>query len=242
MNVLGIIPARYHSTRLEGKPLALINNKPMIQIVYENAQNAKIINKVIVATDDERIANVVKSFGGSVMLTSKECKSGTERVAEAAKNLNADYVVNIQGDTPLISGEIIDAIVSEGVTTGALVSTGCYKIKNLADFYSKNVVKVVRDINNNALFFSRAPIPYCENFQDIIAYKHLGIYLFKKDFLLKYIQLQDTVVSTIESLEQMKILEHGYDIKVKEVYPPCELKSVNTVEDLEMVRSIIIKR
>ena len=239
MNVLGVIPARYSSTRLPGKPLKDICGKPMIQHVYERTCESELLDRVIVATDDDRIVNAVNEFGGEAVLTLSDHKSGSDRIAEVAENIDCNIVVNIQGDEPLIQAGIIDEITRELVNNESLpMSTGCYRISE-ADYYNPNVVKVVRDKNGNALYFSRSLIPYPREAADHKVYEHIGVYAFRKEFLMKYITFESTPLFESESLEQLKVLENGYRIRVVETRFDYNALSVDTEEDLERVIRII---
>jgi 3-deoxy-manno-octulosonate cytidylyltransferase (CMP-KDO synthetase) len=240
MKVLGIIPARYNSTRLPGKPLKDICGKPMIQHVYERTSRANLIDRVIIATDDIRIVDAVHGFGGEAMLTSVKHNSGSDRIAEIAKDIDCDIVVNIQGDEPLIMPEIIDEITNVLVKDSNLVmSTGSYQIHGEEFFNNPNVVKVVCDENNDALFFSRSLIPYPRNEEFLKVYEHIGVYVYRKDFLLKYISFEDTPLSKTESLEQLKVMEKGFKIRVVKTKYNYNALSVDTQEDLDMVIKIM---
>lgn len=243
MKTIGIIPARYGSTRLEGKPLKDICGKPMIQHVYEQACKAKLIDKVIVATDDERIYKAVEGFGGEAAMTSKDHQTGSDRVSEVARNTDCDIVVNIQGDEPLILPEIIDEIVSALLEDkNAVMATGAYRIAKESMFHDPNTVKVVTDRQGNALYFSRSLIPYPRKSEYLEVYEHIGIYAYRKEFLLTYVDLENTPLAQTESLEQLKVLEHGYKIKVVKTRYDYNALSVDTQEDLEEVRRIMQTR
>ena len=240
MNILGIIPARFGSSRLPGKPLKDICGKPMIQHVFERAAQAKTINRLIVATDDQRIVDVVTSFGGEAFLTSKDHKTGSDRIAEVAKNIDCDFVVNIQGDEPLISPEIIDEFVEEQLKNPNIgMITGCYQILDERLYENPNVVKVVTDKDGYALMFSRSLIPYPRNREQFAVYEHIGIYVYSKAFLLLYKDLPETPLSYTESLEQLKAMENGYRIKVVTTKHPYNALSVDTIEDLHEVERIM---
>jgi len=253
--VLAVIPARYHSSRFPGKPLADIMGKPMIQWVYERASQCEEIDELIVATDDERIYQAVSSFGGKVMMTDRNHKSGTDRVREVAeKRDDMEIVANIQGDEPLISKEAItEAISALEEEKEAVVATLKRRIKRPEDIFNPNIVKVVTDDSGYALYFSRAPIPHPKRAplgkerEWLLAhteflrnyFRHIGLYVFRREFLLIYSTLKQTPLELIEGLEQLRILEYGYRIKVALTsYPSYE---VNTKEDLEQVREIIRK-
>ncbi len=240
MQVIGIIPARYSSQRLPAKPLADICGKPMIQWVYEQAKKSQLLNEVIVATDNQKILDVVKNFGGKVVMT-PECESGSDRVALVARTFpTAQVVVNIQGDEPLISPQLIDECVDALIKDGnAVVATAVKKIESENEIKNPNVVKVVLDKNNYALYFSRAEIPFVRDTKSIstMFYKHYGIYIYRANFLQHYTIMQPTMLEQTEKLEQLRILENGFRIKC--VITEAESFSVDTQEDLEHVRTIM---
>jgi len=237
MRVIGVIPARYHSTRLEGKPLKDINGKPMVQWVYEGVIKSKILDDVIVATDDERIIDAVKSFNGKAVMTSKEHASGTDRVAEVAESIDADIIVNIQGDEPFVNPGMIDEVAKPLIDDPEIMmGTLMHPIKSEADYDNPNVVKVVCDKSGFALYFSRSLIPYPRHREGFMAYEHIGIYSYRKDFLVMLRNLEQTYLEKIESLEQLRVLENGYKIKVVETKQEYIPLSVDTAEDLEKAR------
>jgi len=239
MKTIGVIPARYASTRLPGKPLLDIGGKPMIQHVYERSRKASRIDDVIVATDDHRIIEAVEGFGGRAVMTSRDHRNGTSRAAEVVANMDVELVVNIQGDEPLIMPEMIDELVEVMRADAELTSaTLCYEISE-AHFLDPNVVKVVRDKNDLALYFSRSLIPYGRDMTHQRVYEHIGVYAYSRAFLLEFIALEDTPLSVTESLEQLKILEHGYRMKVTETRYRYEALSIDTPDDLERARTII---
>ncbi len=239
MKSIGIIPARYASTRLPGKPLKDICGKPMIQHVYERAQKAKLLDEIIVATDDKRIIDAVKGFGGKAVLTSINHPNGSSRAAEVVADLDCELIINIQGDEPLIKPEMIDELAEVIAAEKNLDSaTLCYQIPE-ENFADENVVKVVRDRNDFALYFSRSIIPYPRNAEYQKVFEHIGIYAYRKSFLLKYNKLEKTPLSETESLEQLKVLEHGFKMKVPETRFKYEALSIDTLEDLEKARKII---
>ena len=242
--VVAIIPARYHSKRFEGKPLALIKGKPMIQHVYERAMAAPILSRVAVATDDERIAECVRSFGGEAVMTSSEHASGTDRLAEAASIMDVpeqDVVVNIQGDQPLFPMEIVEQVASPLLNDPALpMSTLIYKIVRDEEINDPNHVKTVFDRNGMALYFSRASIPYQrdpDNPPPPTYYKHLGFYAYRKGFLLTFVSLPEGEWERFEKLEQLRALEYGYRIKV--VLTEYDSVEVDTQEDLQRVEQMM---
>lgn len=239
---IGIIPARYGSSRLPAKALATIAGKPMIQLVYESAAAARRLDRVIVATDDPRIADAVTGFGGSAMLTSPDHQSGSDRIAEAASGIDCAIVVNVQGDEPLVRGETIDALVDALVEApSCAAATVATPLKGAHEADDPNVVKVVRDLRGNALYFSRARIPYvrdagCGEGRRL---KHIGLYAYRKEFLLRFTRWPQTELERAEKLEQLRILEHGSSIRVLET--PYDSIGVDTPEDLERVRKMLEK-
>jgi len=243
MRIIGVIPSRYGSTRLPGKPLKDICGKSMVQRVYEAVQEASLVDEVIVATDDNSILEEVGRFGGKAVMTSPEHPNGTSRIAEAVSDMDADLVVNIQGDEPFIRGVMIDELVQVMVSDPEIsMATLCYEIRNEADFSNQNVVKVVSDLSGYALYFSRSMIPFPRRSQGLKVYEHLGIYGYRKDFLERYITLEDTPLARTESLEQLKVLEHGYRIFVVESKHDYQALSIDTPEDLEEARRILKER
>jgi 3-deoxy-manno-octulosonate cytidylyltransferase (CMP-KDO synthetase) len=245
MKITAIIPARFASTRFEGKALADIMGKPMVQRVYERTAKAALVSEVIVATDDERIAACVRAFGGNVAMTDKGHETGTDRLAEVAARLDSEIIVNVQGDEPLIEPAMIDEAIEPLASDPAvLMGTLKSRIKNLHDFLSPNVVKVVTDWEGFALYFSRSPLP---NFRDkwndlkdekfssgrLLCYKHVGLYVYRRGFLLQYAQMSPTYLELAEKLEQLRVLENGYRIKVVET--EYESIGVDTPADLEKV-------
>ncbi|PKL29091.1 MAG: 3-deoxy-manno-octulosonate cytidylyltransferase [Spirochaetae bacterium HGW-Spirochaetae-2] len=241
MATIGIIPARYGSSRLPGKPLKMICGKPMIQHVYEQAMQAATLDRVVVATDDQRIVAAVEAFGGEAFLTSVDHKTGSDRIAQVAAHMDCDIVVNIQGDEPLITPAIIDEFVAAMLADPSLVMvTGCHEIHDEQALQNPNVVKVVSNLHGFALLFSRSLIPYPRYTQRFAAYEHIGIYVYTKDFLMTYITLEETPLAATESLEQMRVLEHGYAIKIVKTRFPYNALSVDTQEDLEQVERIML--
>lgn len=254
MKRVGIIPARWQATRLPGKPLAAIAGKPMIQHVYERASRASGLARVLVATDDERIMAAVHAFGGEAMLTSAEHRSGTDRLAEAAERLEADVVVNIQGDEPLIEPTAIDALVAPfDAEPGLAMTTLAAPIMRAADVADPGVVKVVVDRRGYALYFSRCPIPYLRD-EDTTRFtgagmrdgertpwlKHIGLYAYRADFLQRFARLEPAPLEQAEALEQLRALENGERIFV--VLTEHDAISVDTPEDLARVRAMMEPR
>lgn len=237
MRVLGVIPARYESTRLPGKPLADINGKPMVQWVYESAARSSILDLLIVATDDERVMKAVSSFGGRAELTSKEHSTGTDRVAEVAGKIDAEVVVNIQGDEPFVHPGMIEEIVIPLLNDQSIpMCTIKREIKKEDELTDPNVVKVVTDLSGFALYFSRSLIPYPRHRDMLHAYEHIGLYAYRRDFLMKLSSLKPTPLEKTESLEQLRALENGYKIKVVLTKHEYVALSVDTPEDLERAR------
>jgi 3-deoxy-manno-octulosonate cytidylyltransferase (CMP-KDO synthetase) len=238
MKIIGIIPARYDSTRFPGKPLADINGKPMIRHVWESACKSKLLDRVIIAADDKRIYDSVISFGGEAVMTSKRHQSGTDRIAEAAKNIKCDLVVNIQGDEPFISYKNIDKAVRLLLDDIKLnVSTLAVKIEDKTEIKDPNNVKVVIDKNGNALYFSRSPIPYNRNNKKVNYFKHIGLYVYRKSFLMKFVKMKQTLLEKAESLEQLRILENKEKIRV--VITKIDSISVDTPADLYKILNLI---
>ena len=237
MKIIGIIPARYASTRFPGKPLADILGKPMIQHVYERAKKAESLCEVLVATDDARIYDCVKSFGGHAVMTASELPNGTARCEQAVRlwGGNADAVINIQGDEPLLDPVMIDE-AAELLREDECV-TLCRELSE--DFTNPNAVKVVISQDGHALYFSRSVIPYKRNKSDLPFYQHIGIYGYSIDFLKKYVSLPASPLSEAESLEQLKILEHGLKIRVKVTSSGHESIGVDTPEDLRRVSEVM---
>jgi 3-deoxy-manno-octulosonate cytidylyltransferase (CMP-KDO synthetase) len=243
--IVGVIPARYKSTRLPGKPLLDIAGKPMIQHTYEHARKAALLDRVIVATDDERIVAAVKQFGGEVVLTRDNVKTGTDRIALATKPMECDIVVNIQGDEPLIHPEMIDAAIQPLISDESIqVSTLVRRIETVWEFVDIGIPKVVFDKNNFALYFTRAIIPFMRDEQNVEQwlkkfsyYKHIGLYVYRKDFLMSFTEMEESSLEKTEKLEQLRILENGY--KIKCVVTEHDSISVDTKEDLERVREML---
>jgi 3-deoxy-D-manno-octulosonate cytidylyltransferase len=227
---IGVIPARYGSTRLPGKPLIEIAGKPMIQHVYDRASSAKLLDDLIVATDDERILDAVQSVGGTAMMTDPDHPTGTDRVAEVAEKVNADFTLNIQGDEPLIDPDVIDAIVNALRNNTPKVATPISTIENKSILNDKNTVKVVTDKQGKALYFSRSKIPSHGNIGNV--YKHIGLYGFETNLLLDYVDM-DSKLESAEDLEQLRLLENGYDIQT--VKTDYDSKEVNVQSDINVV-------
>ncbi|MCS7309465.1 MAG: 3-deoxy-manno-octulosonate cytidylyltransferase [Armatimonadetes bacterium] len=241
MDVIGMIPARLAAVRLPNKPLLDIAGKPMIWWVWHHAKQAQTLREVMVVTPDEEIAEVVRAFGGVAVMTSPRHRSGTERLAEAAQALSADIIVNIQGDEPLMPPGHIDAVVRPLLEdpTLSMSSLMCPATDEEKD--KPSVVKVVVDRQGNALYFSRSRIPYPrEPSAPTVTYKHLGIYAYRRDFLLQYAAMEPTPLEQMEMLEQLRVLENGYRIRMVRVEQTSI--GVDTEEDLERVRAILSQR
>lgn len=234
-----IIPARYGSSRLEGKPLLVAGGKTVIQWVWEKAAKCKDIHRVIIATDDERIFNVCKSFGAEVEMTSSNHKSGSDRIAEVAKrHEEISYIINLQGDEPLIQESNIE-LVRKGIVedNSADISTLVREIKNKAEVDNPNLVKCVFDVNNYAMYFSRSKIPYERNEGKSKFYGHLGIYGYKKEALFKMTSLEQSSYEQAESLEQLRALQNGMKIKIAVVdNVPV---GIDTIEDFNNFKSMV---
>lgn len=225
-----IIPARYASQRLPGKPLLLLHGRPIIRWVYERAMASKLKDRVIIATDDERIKEVASSFGAEVVMTSTGCRSGTERVYEAAKDIKADIIVNLQGDEPFIEPELIDMLIKAISQEGLAMATICTPIRDESDYNDPATVKVVLDRAGFALYFSRSPIPFLRGEKRPPLYKHIGIYAFSMEFLRQYPLLEKGVLEEAESLEQLRVIENGYRIRV--LVADSDGVGIDTEEDL----------
>jgi 3-deoxy-manno-octulosonate cytidylyltransferase (CMP-KDO synthetase) len=253
MKTVAIIPARYGSTRFEGKPLADILGKPMIQRVYEGVCQSKLIDEVIVATDDQRIIEVVQRFGGKGVMTSPKCFTGTDRVAEVAQKIRSEIIVNVQGDEPLIRGSIIDKAIRPLLTDETLsMSTLMTRIEDVKDWLNPHIVKVVVNQKGFALYFSRSPIPFPRDLQinrlewnpfgtkrplPKRIFKHIGVYVFRRKYLLHFTRMKPTPLEKLEKLEQLRALENGHLIKVIAVdYEPI---CIDTPEDLNKVKAFL---
>lgn len=241
MDVIGVIPARYGSTRLEGKVLADIHGKPMVQRVYERALRAKRVSRVLVATDDNRVVEAVRRFGGNAVITSRSHGCGSDRVAEAVSEMNVRFIVNIQCDEPMLDPNMVDEVV--GLlerSPQAGIATLMRRIQREKDFTNPGYVKVVIDRQGMALYFSRSLIPYPKNRPpEFCVYDHVGIYCFTKGALARFWALGPSNLESIEGLEQLRALEHGIPVVVAETCSRAETACVDTPEDLELVRALL---
>jgi 3-deoxy-manno-octulosonate cytidylyltransferase (CMP-KDO synthetase) len=239
--VVAVIPSRFGSTRLPGKPLVALGGKPMVQHVYERTKRAQTVHKVLVATDDQRIVDAVKVFGGEARMTRSDHRTGTERIAEVAAHESGDIFVNVQGDEPLIDPVSIDTAVAALLEEpAAQIATVATPIRHAADIMDPNVVKAVLDFDENALYFSRAPVPWIRDTQQKIHvryWKHLGLYVFQRDALLEYPTLPQGELEKIEQLEQLRWLENGWRIRVAEV--ARDAVSVDVPEDISRVEKLL---
>lgn len=240
MRITGLIPARWGSSRFPGKPLVIINGKSMIRRVYEQAKKSKLITNVIVATDDKRIADEIINSGGEVIMTSSNHKTGTDRIFEAVKKLgnnSGELIVNIQGDEPFINPKSIDTAIKALIKDkDAVVSTPIKKITNQKEISDEGVVKVVIDKDDYALYFSRSVIPFNRTKKKINYYKHIGLYVYRKNFLSKFVKMKQSENEIAESLEQLRILDNGY--KIKTVLIKEESISIDTPADLKKIKKI----
>ncbi|TXT23446.1 MAG: 3-deoxy-manno-octulosonate cytidylyltransferase (CMP-KDO synthetase) [Rhodocyclaceae bacterium] len=255
---IGIIPARYGSTRLPAKALATLNGIPLIQHVYQQARKAAQLTDVVVATDDERIARVVEGFGGRAIMTDAHHRSGTDRVAEVARQRDEQVILNIQGDEPLIHPDQIDQVVKFLLDHRAVpMATVMTRLTRCDDAANPNVVKVVVDQDGYALYFSRSPIPFTGSrvkgqgsrdeqtpspftLHPSPSYKHIGLYGYQREFLLRFPHLAPTPLEQAEQLEQLRALEHGYQIRVLET--AHDTVGVDTADDLKRAEQALVQR
>lgn len=243
MAILGVIPARFASTRFPGKPLTVINGKTMIRRVYEQATKASKLGAVVVATDDKRIANEVISFGGKVVMTSEHHRSGTDRCAETLMKTPGDWdaVINIQGDEPYIQPEQIDLLASLFEHDDVMIGTLVKKLSDPSDLDNANTIKVVLDNKNNGIYFSRSPIPFVRGkekndwLKEQLFYKHIGIYGYRSNVLQQLTVLEPGKLEISESLEQLRWLENGFSIRT--AFTSLETISIDVPEDLEKLKA-----
>lgn len=245
MKTIAIIPSRLASTRLPRKVLADICGKPLVQHVWERVSRAKNIDAVIVATDSPEVVQVVAGWGGRALLTDPNCQSGTERIASLLDHLNADLILNVQGDEPLVDSDMLDALVARWKSSPCDLITPVYRITSVDDLVNPNVVKVARAQDGRALYFSRSPIPYVRDWpqekwlEHQAFWGHIGVYGYRKQVLAKYAELPISPLQAAESLEQLRFLEAGYTFQTVET--TYHSIAVDTQADLERVRRIICK-
>lgn len=247
LHVVGVIPSRYASQRLPAKPLVDLLGKPMVQRVYEQAKKAGLVQQVVVATDDQRVADVVRKFGGEVVMTSPDIKSGSDRVAAVAEKIHGDVFVNVQGDEPLIAPQMIDQAVQLLLDEPqAVVGTLAKKIETVDELSNPSVVKVVLTNDGYGMYFSRSTIPHVRDVPDAgkwlkhrAYYKHIGLYVFRRDFLLKYSKMAESSLEQSERLEQLRILENGYRIRVG--ITTYDSIPIDTQEDVQKVLLLLQK-
>jgi len=241
--IVVVIPSRFAATRLPGKPLVNLAGKPMVQRVYEQAKLAQTVHRVLVATDDQRIFDSVQAFGGEVRMTRSDHRTGTERIAEVAAHVPGDVFVNVQGDEPLIDPVAIDTAVAALLEDPpAQIATVATPIRHVPDIMDPNIVKTVLDFDSNALYFSRAPIPWVRDTQQRVHvkyWKHLGLYAFQREALLEYSTFPQGELEKIEQLEQLRWLENGWKIRVAEV--EHDAVSVDVPEDIARVEKLLQK-
>jgi 3-deoxy-manno-octulosonate cytidylyltransferase (CMP-KDO synthetase) len=245
MKVVGIIPSRYGSTRLHAKPLVDLEGKTMVQRVYEQAKRAKLLNDVIIATDHATIATAAEKFGGKVAMTSPDLQSGSDRIAAVAKNLlDTAIIVNIQGDEPLIEPEMIDQAIAPMLQSASMiVNTVIKKIGSAEELHNPAVVKAILNEHGEAIYFSRSPIPYMRGedpsrwHEHHTYYKHFGIYVYRRDFLLKFTTWSEGPLERAEKLEQLRIIEHGF--KINATITEYDSIPIDTAEDVEKVISFL---
>lgn len=253
LSAVGVIPARYGSSRLPGKPLAVLQGKPLLYHVYHRASRARTLERVLIATDDERIFSSARSFGAEVVMTRKDHRSGTDRISEAAANIRADVVVNIQGDEPLIEHTAIDRAVELLADRDAGMSTLKMPIEQMEDLWNPNVVKVVTDHRGYAVYFSRAPIPYPRvkelpnvSLRELLRqrpellrhfFRHIGLYAYRRELLMQFTGWSPSPLELLEDLEQLRAIEHGVKIAVSE--SNAGVMGIDTPEDLERIRRMV---
>lgn len=239
-----IIPARFSSQRLPGKPLVQIGDKPLIQWVYERALQIKQAKQVLIATDDQRVESVAKKFQANVVMSPSNIASGSERVGFVAQNLDAEIIANLQGDEPFISPEAVDeAILALKNESGLNISTLACPLDSEDEWRNPSVVKVLVDKAMNALYFSRSPIPFFrdDNYSTLKhAKKHIGVYVFRKSFLMQFLQWEETPLEKAEKLEQLRILENGYKIRV--IITENNSIGVDTPDDVTYIETLIKNR
>ena len=242
MKIIGVIPARFESSRFPGKPLIDLKGKTMIQRVYEGAKRSKLLSEVIVATDDKRVYDEVKRFGGNVQMTSEKHTTGTDRCGEVVENIDCDIVINIQGDEPLVDSRQLDQICEAFQDENVQIATLGINNVTEEDLQNPNRIKIVCDSNNDALYFSRSSIPNQQNAKDPVAndypfLRHIGLYAYRTNVLNQLVNLKPTTLEKIESLEQLRWLYHGYKIRVVET--DIETPNIDVPEDVSAVLDLL---
>lgn len=241
--VLAIIPARYASVRFPGKVIALLADKPLVVHTYERTVRSCVVSETVIATDDERVVEAVAPYGVNIVMTGADHPTGTDRIAEVAASSDAEIIVNVQADEPLVDPALIDATVQPLFDDPDLqMSTARHAIHDPALIADPNCVKVVCDKDGRALYFSRSPIPFLRDdghdaFADAVYWQHIGLYVFRRSFLLDYAKMAPTPLERYENLEQLRVLEHGYAMAVVDAAAPCI--GVDTPEDLERARKAL---
>lgn len=241
MKIICVIPSRFCSTRFEGKPLVKICGKTMIQRVYDQVKKAKLIDEVYIATDDHRIRKKSESFGAKVVMTSKNHTCGTDRIAEAILKIKGDIIINVQGDEPLIEPKVLDTIIKSMLENPNInIATLITPINNENEFYNPNIGKVVKDKNNFLLYCSRSLIPYSRDGDITTVFKQIGVYAYKRNFLLTFSKMKPTPYEKVEKLEHLRALENGYKIKLVETnYHPI---GVDVPEDVAKIENVLKKK
>ena len=241
--VLTVIPARFASTRFPGKIIAPLAGKPLVLHTYERALKARLVSDVVIATDAEEVVQALRPFGVNIVMTRSDHPSGTDRIAEVAANTDADIIVNVQGDEPLIDPDTIDATIRPLLDEpGVSMATVRHLLTDPAQIADPNIVKVIVDASGHAIYFSRTPIPYIREEADRAAnpacyWQHIGLYVYRRDFLLQYARMPQSPLERLEKLEQLRAIEGGHTIAVVDTQHPCV--GVDTPEDLELVRSML---
>ena len=239
--IVAVIPARYQSTRFQGKPLAKILGKPMIQHVYFNAKKCSLLDEVVVATDDQRIFDTVNEFGGKAIMTSDQHPTGTDRVAEAARKIDADIIVNVQGDEPLIKPQMIQMTIQPLLDSPKVQVTNLISyLSDIGDFVDSGVVKAAIDLNGDLMYLTRSPIPFPKTRQGYVVHKQIGLYAFRRNFLFRFVQMPQTPLELVEGIEFLRILENGF--KIRAVVTDYSAVSVDTLSDLIEVEKILRKK
>ena len=238
MKILAVIPARYESSRFPGKPLVDLHRKPMIQHVYERVQQVPSVGQVLVATDDERIINAVRAFGGQACMTSPDHPTGTDRIVEVIQNQPCEWVLNVQGDEPTIAPNVLETLIQRALADGSCpMATLVFRSEDPNTWRDPHVVKAVLAQNQRALYFSRSPVPYARDHVFRGCWKHFGVYLYRRDFLLEFANWPSTPLEQQEQLEQLRVLENGYSILCVE--SPVDSIGVDVPEDLTHVAQLI---